>query len=132
MSTPQETPHAFPTRCSAGASPTPHWEAAAHQGAAVAHAITGTRPPADMPAMFWSDQHGSRIQLIGHAAAADEIEIEGEMDDGPFAAWITCRGRPAAALLVDRPELMARARRWVASAASPEEANAHPREEQAA
>ncbi len=112
--------------------PTPHWEAAARQGAAVAHAITGSCAPADTPAMFWSDQHGSRIQLVGHAAAADEIEIDGEMDDGPFAAWITCRGRPAAALLVDRPGLMARARRWVASDASPEEANAHPREEQAA
>ncbi len=112
--------------------PTPHWEAAARQGVAVAHAITGTCPPADMPAMFWSDQHGSRIQLVGHAADADEIEIDGEMDDGPFAAWITCRGRPAAALLVDRPELMARARRWVASAASPEETTAHQRGEQAA
>ncbi len=112
--------------------PTPHWEAAARQGAAVAHAITGTRPPADTPAMFWSDQHGSRIQLVGHAAAGDEIEVDGEMGEGPFAAWITCRGRPAAALLVDRPELMARARRWITTAASPEEANADRREEQAA
>lgn len=112
--------------------PTPHWEAAARQGALVAHAIAGTRPPADTPSMFWSDQHGSRIQLVGHAGACDEIELEGEMREGPFAAWISRRGRPAAALLVDRPELMARARRWVASAASAEKANTDPREEQAA
>jgi NADPH-dependent 2,4-dienoyl-CoA reductase/sulfur reductase-like enzyme len=124
----------FPDPLTGEPLPTPHWEAAARQGVVVAHAISGTEPPADAPAMFWSDQHGSRIQFVGHVPAGHEIEIEG--DDGlepPFAAWISCGGRPAAAMLVDRPELMARARRLIAAAAPQiEEEEDYTTKEQAA
>ena len=101
-----------------GRLPTPHWEAAVTQALAVAHAITGTPAPPRGPAAFWSDQYGSRIQLIGHAPPGSEIELDApDGADGPFAAWITCGGMPAAAMLVDRPEAMAGARRWLAAAA---------------
>lgn len=111
--------------------PTPHWEAAVRQGTVVAHAILGTPPPAHAPAMFWSDQHGTRIQMVGHAPHGGEIEFEGSPDlDAPLAAWITCGGRPAAAMLVDRPDLMARARRWIAAAAPPSTADTRTRKEQ--
>lgn len=110
---------------------TPHWEAAARQGAAVARAITGAPLPPPAPAMFWSDQYGRRIQLIGHAPHDCQIEIEGDPANGaPFTAWIThaCTGRPAGVLLVDRPDVLPAARRWVATdltgAAVP--ANTHP------
>ncbi len=66
--------------------------------------------------MFWSDQHGRRIQLVGHASAVCEIEFEGDREGGgPFVAWITRERLPAAALLVNRPDALPSARRWIAA-----------------
>lgn len=97
--------------------PTPHWEAAVRQGTAVARAIVGLEPPEPAPPMFWSDQHGRRIQLVGHAPSQCEIELDGDPESGePFTAWIRHGGLPAAALLVSRPDLLPRARGWVAGA----------------
>jgi NADPH-dependent 2,4-dienoyl-CoA reductase/sulfur reductase-like enzyme len=96
--------------------PSQHWEAAARQGAMVAHAILGSQPPAPVPAMFWSDQHGRRIQMVGHAPEDPSIEIEGSHEEGePFAAWISGSRGPAAVMLVDRPGLLPGARRWIAA-----------------
>jgi len=96
---------------------TPHWEAAVRQGAAVARAIVGLEPSEPVPPMFWSDQHGQRIQLVGHAPSRCEIEFDGDPKGGePFTAWISRNGLPAAALLVNRPDALPRARRWIAGA----------------
>jgi NADPH-dependent 2,4-dienoyl-CoA reductase/sulfur reductase-like enzyme len=97
---------------------TQHWEAAARQGAAVARAIAGRAPPAPAPAMFWSDQHGRRLQLVGHAPSEGAtLAFEGDpMAGGPFAAWIARAGVPVGALLVDRPDTLPRARRAIAAA----------------
>ncbi len=97
--------------------PTQHWEAAVRQGTAVARAIVGLVPVEVPPPMFWSDQHGRRIQLVGHAPAGCEIEYEGDPGaEQPFVAWLTREGAPAGVLLVDRPDVLRRARRWVARA----------------
>jgi len=110
-------------------TPTPHWEAAAKQGAAVAHAILGLQAPRPAPAMFWSDQHGRRIQLVGHAPPQCEIELDGDPDsDEPFTAWIRHGGLPAAALLVNRPDALPLARRWIADA---HPVGAHPSSDEA-
>lgn len=98
--------------------PTQHWEAAVRQGTAVARAILGLAPAPPAPAMFWSDQHGHRVQLVGHAPTDGEISLQGEPAEGPFAAWITHAGRPQGALLVDRPDLLPRARQWIDQGAS--------------
>jgi 3-phenylpropionate/trans-cinnamate dioxygenase ferredoxin reductase component len=94
---------------------TQHWEAAARQGATVARSILGlATSPAPTP-MFWSDQYRRRIQLVGHAADGCLTEIEGNACGGePFAAWMASGGRPCAALLMDRPDLVPQARRWIA------------------
>ncbi len=98
-------------------APTQHWEAAVRQGAAVARSIVGLEPSAPVPPMFWSDQHGQRIQLVGHAPPQCEIELDGDPESGePFTAWIRRGGLPAAALLVNRPDALPRARRWIAGA----------------
>jgi len=97
--------------------PTQHWEAAVRQGTAVARAILDLEPPDPVPPMFWSDQHSRRIQLVGHTPPQCEIELDGERaDTEPFVAWITRAGVPAAALLVNRPDVLPQARTWIAAA----------------
>ena len=90
-----------------------HWEAAARQGSIVARAIMRQKPLPPVAPMFWSDQYGRRIQLVGHAPPGGEIEIDGDRG-GSFTAWITHHRRAAAALLVNRPDVVPRARRWLA------------------
>jgi NADPH-dependent 2,4-dienoyl-CoA reductase/sulfur reductase-like enzyme len=90
---------------------TEHWEAAARQGAAVARAILGLDPQARAIPSFWSDQHGLRIQYLGHAHAGDAVHIDGDPDARDFAATFTRGARPVAALLVGRPHALAQTRR---------------------
>ncbi|MGN6372310.1 MAG: NAD(P)/FAD-dependent oxidoreductase [Solirubrobacteraceae bacterium] len=95
---------------------TPHWEAAARQGTAVARAIVGLPVQPALPAMFWTDQHGHRIQLVGHAQPDSDIHLNGNAsDDEPFAARLTHHGHPSGVLLLDQPELLPAAREWITS-----------------
>jgi hypothetical protein len=44
-----------------------------------------------------------RIQYLGHAALADEVTIEGELDARDFVAHYTRAGQLVAAVIVGRP-----------------------------
>lgn len=97
------------------ALPSQHWEAAVRQGGAVARSIAGLPPLPPSPSMFWSDQHGRRIQFVGHAPAGGEIVFEGDpIAEDSFAAWISRDGRTQGALLVDRPRMLPQARARIA------------------
>ena len=93
---------------------TEHWEAAARQGAAAARAMLGlATPPGPLPS-FWSDQHGIRIQYLGHTRGADGMTIDGDPHARDFTATFTRRGRPIGALLVGRPHALPELRRQLA------------------
>ena len=99
---------------------TEHWEAAARQGAAAARAMLGlATPPGPLPS-FWSDQHGIRIQYLGHTRGADGMTIDGDPQDRDFTATFTRRGRPIGALLVGRPHALPELRRRLTTSAPPE------------
>ena len=105
---------------------TEHWEAAARQGAAAARAMLGlATPPGPLPS-FWSDQHGIRIQYLGHTRGADGMTIDGDPQDRDFTATFTRRGRPIGALLVGRPHALPELRRQLAqpTTSAPPERNA--------
>ncbi|MEZ5120310.1 MAG: FAD-dependent oxidoreductase [Solirubrobacterales bacterium] len=90
---------------------TEHWEAAARQGVAAARAMLGlSAAPAPLPS-FWSDQHGVRIQYLGHAHGADGVQLDGDPAARDFTATFTAAGRPVAALLVGRPHALPALRR---------------------
>ena len=108
----------FPDPFSGRHVPTPHWEAAAHQGAAVAAAIVGADAKPASPPMFWSDQHGVRIQFVGHAGGADRLELDGDPELADFTAWLMAGERPLAALLVGRPRALGGVRARIAAGAS--------------
>lgn len=113
----------FPNPHLGRAVPSQHWEAAVRQGVAVARSIVGLAPAPPAPSMFWSDQHGHRIQLVGHAPPDGAIEFDGDpAAGGSFAAWISQDGRPRGALLVDRPHALPDARARIAGAESSMEA----------
>ena len=71
-----------------------HWTAAAEEGTlaganAVAH-LRGEQPrPLVTVPYFWSDQFGSKVQMLGEAHGADRSEVLG----GPGGPWLVLLGR---------------------------------------
>jgi NADPH-dependent 2,4-dienoyl-CoA reductase/sulfur reductase-like enzyme len=102
---------------------TEHWEAAARQGGAVAHAIAGL-PVAAPPPAFWTDQYGIRMQFAGTAAGHDALAIEGDFDCADARILYLRRGRPVGGLLVGRPRALPDLRRLLARGARPKVAAA--------
>jgi NADPH-dependent 2,4-dienoyl-CoA reductase/sulfur reductase-like enzyme len=90
---------------------TEHWEAAARQGVSAARAMLGLPVHAIPPSSFWSDQHGIRIQFLGHGDPADRIELDGDPAAYDFTATFIHDNHPVAALLVGRPHALPELRR---------------------
>jgi 3-phenylpropionate/trans-cinnamate dioxygenase ferredoxin reductase component len=82
---------------------TEHWDAAAWQGAAAARAMLGEDPGRPPLPSFWSDQHGVRIQSVGHPHLADAVLVEGDPAARDFEAVLLRQGVPVAGLAVGRP-----------------------------
>jgi hypothetical protein len=61
-----------------------HWTAAWEQARIVAQSISGVaeNPWDEFVPYFWSDMHGVRIQLLGTAAGADDVQIVHEDTEG--------------------------------------------------
>ena len=95
--------------------PTQHWEAAARQGGTVARSLLGQEPLPSPPPMFWSDQYGRRIQLVGHSPDGCRVELDGDPAASDFIAWITHTELPPAAMLVNRPDALPQARERIAA-----------------
>ena len=83
-----------------------HWEAASRQGAAAAHGMLGLAPPPSAPAGFWSDQYGTRIQLVGDPRGATQLDVSGEPADRDFTALYVRDGVVVAGLLAGRPRAL--------------------------
>jgi 3-phenylpropionate/trans-cinnamate dioxygenase ferredoxin reductase subunit len=96
-----------------------HWEAAAHQGRAVARAILGDAPAAPPVTSWWSDVHGVRLQGLGSPAGADALIVDGDRDARSFTAVALRGGDPVAALAVGRPRELPRLRRLLTSDPDP-------------
>ncbi len=94
------------------------WEAASRQGAQVARAILELDPlPLSLPS-FWTDQYGLRVQLVGDAREADQIEIDGDPDRRDFSALMWRKGTPVAGMAVARPRDLAAMRKQIAAGTS--------------
>ena len=89
-----------------------HWEPAARMGVAAARAILGLAEAPSPPASFWSDMYGVRIHLVGTAAGADSVSVDGSGRD--FTAVFRRHGLVVGALLVGRPRELPAWRRRLA------------------
>jgi len=82
-----------------------HWTNASEQGDAAARALLhgdAAAPYTPVP-YFWSDQHGTKIQFVGHTHPGDDVAIvEGSVEEGRFVAAYGRNGRLVAALLWNR------------------------------
>ncbi|GAC1316888.1 MAG: FAD-dependent oxidoreductase [Acidimicrobiales bacterium] len=86
-----------------------HWTNASEQGAAAARALLhgDAAPPYRPTPYFWSDQHGTKIQFVGHSRAGDRVEIvEGSPEEGRFVASYSRGDQISGALLWNRPARM--------------------------
>jgi 3-phenylpropionate/trans-cinnamate dioxygenase ferredoxin reductase subunit len=88
-----------------------HWDTARRHGAAAAAAALGDDTPFAPLPFFWSDQHGVKLQSVGHAPAWDDVEIN-ETDPAPgFVARYRLDGRLVGVFAAGRPRAIGRARK---------------------
>jgi 3-phenylpropionate/trans-cinnamate dioxygenase ferredoxin reductase subunit len=106
-----------------------HWENAVGQGAhAAASLLSGAAGAEDFGPVpyFWSDQYGTKIQLVGDASPGDEVTVvEGSVTERRFVALYGRRGRFVAALSFARPRLLMMYRRLLEAGVSFDEALAY-------
>ena len=87
-----------------------HWSAAATSARVVANTMIGAAVPDDGLPFFWSDQFGRRLQAVGLPSGRCDAEIVGD-DDGLVARYRDDDGRLVGAVVINRPEALAAARR---------------------
>jgi 3-phenylpropionate/trans-cinnamate dioxygenase ferredoxin reductase subunit len=90
-----------------------HWEAAMRQGVAAAHGMLGLDPPPTTAESFWSDQYGTRIQLLGDPRGAHELYVAGDPAARDFEALYVRDGVVVAGLLAGRPRALPALRRQI-------------------
>ncbi len=74
-----------------------HWAWAETQGRHAARAMLGDSTPFDEPPFFWTRQWGKSLQLVGHSAGFDRVELRGEVEAGDFLAGYYRNGELVAA-----------------------------------
>jgi 3-phenylpropionate/trans-cinnamate dioxygenase ferredoxin reductase subunit len=99
-----------------------HWTNAAEQGVAVAARLLAGDGPAEAfaPVPFvWSDQYGTKIQVVGHVRGDDEVAlVDGTYDERRFVAAVGRGGRLVGAVGFGRPRVVMQYRRMIAERVS--------------
>jgi 3-phenylpropionate/trans-cinnamate dioxygenase ferredoxin reductase component len=91
-----------------------HFEVAAAQGVAAAHAMLGRAGPYDEVPYFWSDlADWCTLEYVGPASSWEREIVRGSVEDGAFTIFYLAGGRLAAALTVGRSDDLDAARRWL-------------------
>jgi len=95
---------------------TEHWDAAGRQGALVARTILGRPAPKPRAPYFWSDQLGTKLQMVGRTRGADSVEIEDVAPAPGFVARYRRDGRLVGLFAVGAPRAVGQARREIDAA----------------
>ncbi|AHH17693.1 putative putidaredoxin reductase [Nocardia nova SH22a] len=92
---------------------TEHWEQAQRDGQRAAATILGSAPPAEGAAWFWTDRHGSHVEVTGSLGAAETTVVRGEFGSPQFAVLGLARGLVVGAAGVDDSATVRAARRLI-------------------
>lgn len=103
-----------------------HWTSAGDQAVHVGKLIAGERPAAlSTVPYFWSDQHGTKIQMAGVASDDDDLAVlHGSLPEGRFLAVYSRDGMLTAVLGFDSPRLIAQYRALLARGGTVHDARA--------
>jgi 3-phenylpropionate/trans-cinnamate dioxygenase ferredoxin reductase component len=86
-----------------------HWEVAGRQGKLAARSVLGLPAPRSRAPYFWSDQLGTKLQLIGRTRSADSVELE-EAEPAPgLIARYRRQGRLVAVFAAGAPRAIGQA-----------------------
>jgi hypothetical protein len=88
-----------------------HWATAGRHGEAAARTALGADETSDPLPFFWSEQHGARLQSVGHASEWDEVDIEEGATPDRFVARYRREGRLLGVLAASEPRAIAAARK---------------------
>ncbi len=91
-----------------------HWSSAAHQATTVARTILGHETTSAPSPYFWSDQFGLRLQHMGVPAGWTRVALDAGADSLE-AHYLASDDRLVAALLVNRPHVVSKLRRQLAT-----------------
>ncbi|GAA0669599.1 FAD-dependent oxidoreductase [Streptomyces thermocarboxydovorans] len=94
-----------------------HYDNAIRQGRTAAEAMLGNGRPLDDPHWFWSDQYDYNLQYIGSSDGWDQIVVRGSFDERKFTAFYLNQGVVRAALAVNRPKDILRAKKMIRTGA---------------
>ena len=105
-----------------------HWTNANEHGALVAAGILGqSSPPLQVP-YVWSDQYGSRIQIVGRPATGTLHSVHGDLGDPPLVAVYTSpTGTVVGGFVLDGTRPLMKLRKAIARRASADELELFPR-----
>lgn len=98
-----------------------HWTNAVEQGAVAGRALLDPDgcPPFDIVPYVWSDQLGTKLQLVGLPGPGDDVHVlEGTPGEGKWVAAYGRSGRLVAVLGAGRPARVMRMRRRLAAGAT--------------
>jgi NADPH-dependent 2,4-dienoyl-CoA reductase/sulfur reductase-like enzyme len=98
-----------------------HWTSAQEHASVVAAGILGEHAVADALPYVWSDQYRKRIQIIGRAEPGDRVTVIADPVEGRHVAAYSRDGRLTAALAIDDPRTLMKARRAVTKGETVEE-----------
>jgi 3-phenylpropionate/trans-cinnamate dioxygenase ferredoxin reductase subunit len=104
-----------------------HWDAAGRHGVLVARSVLGLPAPEPRAPYFWSDQLGTKLQMIGRAHVAHSVEMEEAQPSPCFVAHYRRRGRLVGVFAAGVPRAIGRARRELDRAPESDGAGRLPR-----
>lgn len=85
-----------------------HWQIANDHASALAHHwMTGESTSSLMVPYFWSDQYGSKIQMLGHPKANDDVRmVSGSVSDGKWVALYSRDGVVTGIVALSQPRAL--------------------------
>ncbi|MGB5905025.1 MAG: FAD-dependent oxidoreductase [Xanthobacteraceae bacterium] len=89
------------------------------QGKTAGLAVAGRAQPYDAVPRFWSDQHDTKLQMVGLSSCGDDLVVRGSVETGMFSVFHYRKGALVAVDSINRPGDQMVSRRLISAGVSP-------------